>query len=53
MERGGHIPIELPQVALTGDQAVGVTAVAAAEHCRRAAALVRDGVRQFSDAVGA
>ena len=37
MERGGHVPTQLPQVALTGDQAVGVTAVAAAEHCRRAA----------------
>ncbi len=38
MERGGHVPAQLPQVPLTGDQAVGVTAVAAAEHCRRAAA---------------
>ena len=54
MERGGHVPTQLPQVALMGDQAVGVTApVAAAEHCRRAAALVRNGVRQFPDAVGA
>ena len=54
MERGGHVPTQLPQVALSGDQAVGIAALAAAaEYRRRAAALVRDGVRQLPDALGA
>ena len=53
MERGGHVPTQLPQVALPGDQAVGIAALAAAEYRRRAAALVRNGVRQLPDAIGA
>ena len=53
MERGGHVPTQLPQVALPGNQAVGIAALAAAEHRRRAAAFIRNGVRQLPDALGA